>query len=151
MKNAASDDVAFDLGEPEFNLVKPGRVGGCEVEVHPPILLQKLMYQLGFMSRQIIQDAVNLLMPWTLRDDLLEERDEIAAGVASRSLAVNPAGGSVQGGVQRQRSGSTRTRGVQHVRERAAEPDPGDPAPGWLSSHPRRTRPHAGAGSCTAR
>jgi hypothetical protein len=31
-EDATRDDVAFDLGEPEFDLVEPGGVGGGEVK-----------------------------------------------------------------------------------------------------------------------
>ena len=34
---AAGDDLALDLGEPEFNLVEPGRVGGREMELNTGI------------------------------------------------------------------------------------------------------------------
>jgi hypothetical protein len=33
-ENAASDDVAFNFGKPEFHLIKPGGIGGCEVNLH---------------------------------------------------------------------------------------------------------------------
>lgn len=102
-EDAASDDIAFDLGEPEFDLVKPRGVGGCEMEGNPRMVGQKLTHQIGLMGRQIVQDDVNLLVPGAQRDDFLEEGDEVAAGVASRGLTVNPARGSVQGRVQRQR------------------------------------------------
>jgi len=45
-ENAPRNDISFDLGEPEFDLVKPRRVGGREVEMNPRILLEKLAHQL---------------------------------------------------------------------------------------------------------
>ena len=72
------------------------------MKMNPPILFQKFAHQLGFMSREIIQDDVNLPAPGAQRDDFLEEGEEVAAGMASAGFAVNPAGGGVQGCVQRE-------------------------------------------------
>ena len=38
-KDTASNDIPFDLGEPEFHLVEPGRVGGREVKMDSRVLL----------------------------------------------------------------------------------------------------------------
>ena len=99
------------------------------------------------MSRQVVQDDVNLLVGGTQRDHFLEQGDEVAAGVARCGLAMNLAKWPC---LERHtettfRGGSTQTRGVRHVQQRAAEQDPGGPAPGWQSSHPHRTPRHVWA------
>ena len=40
-EDAARDDLAFDLGEPDLDLVEPGRVRGCEVKPDSRILLEE--------------------------------------------------------------------------------------------------------------
>ena len=65
------------------------------MELNPGILFQKLTYQRGFVSREIVQDDVDLLVPGALRDNFFEESNELAAGVASGSFAVNPSVGRV--------------------------------------------------------
>jgi hypothetical protein len=53
------------------------------VELNLRILLRKLAHQGGFVGRQIVQNDVNLLALGAQRDDLVEEGDELAVGVAS--------------------------------------------------------------------
>ena len=85
-------------------MVQPGRVGGREVEVDPRILLQELADGDGFVSGEIVQDDVNLLVSGPKGDDFLEESNELAAGVASGGFAMNPSCGRVQGGIEGERS-----------------------------------------------
>lgn len=42
-EDPASKDIAFDPGEPQFDLIEKGREGGGEVEMNPPILLISLL------------------------------------------------------------------------------------------------------------
>jgi hypothetical protein len=78
-EDAACDHIALDSSEPEFDLVEPGRVGEGEMELNPGILFQELTHQGGFVSRQIVQDDVNLLAPGANRNDLLEESQKLSA------------------------------------------------------------------------
>ena len=55
------DHLAFDLGEPEFDLVEPGRVSGREVKPDSRMLLEELADRLSFVRGEIVQDDVNLL------------------------------------------------------------------------------------------
>src|SRR5215469_17265790 len=64
------------------------------------MVLQELADGGGFVSREIVQDDVNLLVPGAEGDDFLEESDELAAGVASGGFAMNPSCGRVQGGIE---------------------------------------------------
>jgi hypothetical protein len=70
------------------------------VEVNPRIVLQELTDGGGFVSREIVQDDVNLFVPGAEGDDFLEEGDELAAGVASGGFAMNASCGRVQGGIE---------------------------------------------------
>jgi hypothetical protein len=69
-----------------------------EVEMNARILFQELTHQGGFVSREIVQDDVDLLVPGAQGDHFPEESNELAAGVASGGFAVNPSAGRVQGG-----------------------------------------------------
>lgn len=60
-KDATGNDFAFNAGEPDFDLTKLGRVGGCEVQVQVPMIGKEVLHQLGFMRRQVIQNDVDLL------------------------------------------------------------------------------------------
>lgn len=88
-EDAPCDHIALDSGKPKFDLVQPRRVSGCEVEVNAGILFQKFTHQGGFVSREIVQDDVDLLLPGAPGDHLLEEPRKLAAGVASGSFAMN--------------------------------------------------------------
>src|SRR6201987_592742 len=68
------------------------------------MLLQELPHQRGLMSREIVEDDVDLLMGRAQGHDFLQEDDKVAAGVASSGLSVNAAGRGVQRRIQRQGS-----------------------------------------------
>ena len=60
------------------------------------ILFQELTHQGGFVSREIVQDDVNLLVAGAEGDDFFEKGNELAAGVARGGFAVNPPRGRVR-------------------------------------------------------
>lgn len=86
-----------------------------EVKVNSRILLQELANQGGFVSRQIVQDDMNLLIAGAEGDDFLEEGDELAAGMTSSGFAMDPTCGGIQGGIQGESS-------VTEILEAAARP-----------------------------
>jgi hypothetical protein len=51
-KDASRDDLPLDFGEPDFDLVKPGRVSGGKMKVDFGMLGQKLLDEFGFMGRE---------------------------------------------------------------------------------------------------
>jgi hypothetical protein len=61
------------------------------VEPDAGILLQELPHQRGLVSREIVEDDVNLLIGRAQGYDFLEEDDKVAAGVACGGLSVNAA------------------------------------------------------------
>ncbi len=101
-EDATSDDITLDLGEPEFDLVEPGRVGGGEVEMNPRILLEKLANGWSFVGREVVENDVDLLARPTQANHFLQEIDELPAGVAGGGFAVHSSAGGIQGGVQRE-------------------------------------------------
>jgi hypothetical protein len=56
-ENSASDDLSFDTGEPDFHLVQPGRIGGCEVQLNARMGLQESCLvgsSTGALARRLI-------------------------------------------------------------------------------------------------
>ena len=50
-ENAAGDDLAFDLGKPDLDLVEPRRIGRCKVQLYMGMLLKKLFHLRRFVCR----------------------------------------------------------------------------------------------------
>lgn len=73
-EDAASDDVTFDFDEPDLDLVEPGGVGGGEVKADSRVLLQKLADRVCLVSREVIEDDVNLLAGGAGKNDLRGSR-----------------------------------------------------------------------------
>ena len=42
-EDASGDDLPLDLGEPDFDLVKPGRIGGCKMNADLGMMGQKVI------------------------------------------------------------------------------------------------------------
>lgn len=59
------------------------------------MLLQELPHQRGLVSREIVEDDVDLLIGRTQGHDFLEEDDKVADGVACGGFSVNAAGRGV--------------------------------------------------------
>src|SRR5258705_1668657 len=68
------------------------------------MLLQELPHQRGLVSREIVEDDVDLLIGRAQGHDFLQEDDKVVAGVACSSLSVNAAGRCIQRRIQRQGS-----------------------------------------------
>src|ERR1035437_8043476 len=95
-EDAACDDLAFDLGEPDLDLIEPGRVRGREVKPDLRMLLEELADRLSFVRGEIVEDDVNLLPRRAQGYDLLQKGDELAAGMAGSGFAVDATGGGIQ-------------------------------------------------------
>src|SRR3981081_3657002 len=59
-KDASPDDMPLNFCEPDFDLVKPGRVGGCKMNAELRVIGQKVVDEFGFMGRKIIRDDMDL-------------------------------------------------------------------------------------------
>ena len=81
-KDATGDDVAFDLGEPQFDLVEPGGIRRGEVQRHPWILGEERLDPRGLVCRAVIRDHVNLFAGGLVGHDVGQEGDELGRGVA---------------------------------------------------------------------
>ena len=61
-ENAAGDDLAFDLGEPDLHLVEPRGIRGGEVQLHARMLLKEVSNEFCFVSREVVEDDMNLTL-----------------------------------------------------------------------------------------
>ena len=86
-KDASGDDLPLDLGEPDFDLIKPGRIGGRKMNADLRMLGQKVVNEFGFMGREIISDNVDLASEGLGGYDLGKKVDELGAGMALSGLA----------------------------------------------------------------
>jgi hypothetical protein len=81
-KNAASDDLSLDLGEPDFDLVKPRRIGGCKMEADLGMTGQEIVDELRFMSREIVGNHVDIAPAGLGSDNLSKKVNEVRGGMA---------------------------------------------------------------------
>src|SRR5579863_2060992 len=56
----AVQTAAFQLREPTFHGIEPGRAGGCEVQLHPWISLQEFFNLRRLMSAAVVEDHVQI-------------------------------------------------------------------------------------------
>ena len=59
-EDAARDDVALDLGEPELDLIQPRRLRGREVQLHTAMLGEERPHRLRPVGREIVENDVDL-------------------------------------------------------------------------------------------
>ena len=127
-KDASCDDLPLDFGEPDFDLVKPGRVSGGKMKVDLGMLGQKLLDEFGFMGREIINDDMNLASEGLGGHDIGKKVDELGAGRHERSCQ-----GFLRFGYQEQRKekgfrdGNTQNHEPRPCLEKGAEQDPDGP------------------------
>jgi hypothetical protein len=59
-KDAPSDDLALDFGEPQFHLIEPRAIGWGKVQVHLGIQGEEVLHDGALVGGEIIEDDVNL-------------------------------------------------------------------------------------------
>ena len=103
-KDAAGNEVALDLGEPDFDLIEPRRIGWRVMNAYLRVTSQKIADRPGFVCAQVIADDVNGLF-WSLAgDEIFQKGDELCTGVAGARLANHLAAGGMERRVQRERA-----------------------------------------------
>jgi hypothetical protein len=85
-KDASSEDLPLNFGEPDFDLVKRGRIGGCKMNAHLRIG-QKVLDEFGFVGREIISDDVDLMTRRLGGHYMGKKIDELGAVMALSGLA----------------------------------------------------------------
>jgi len=94
-EDAASNDVALDFREPDFDLVEPRRVSGREVKMELGVVAQESFDGLGFVSREIVDDDVDFQTRFYTGNHLVQKEDELGAGVAAGGLAQDLSAGGL--------------------------------------------------------
>jgi len=102
-EDSTCDDIALDLGEPQFNLVEPGRVRRREVNVDLGTVIEEVADALGLMGREIVDDDVDLAPRRLAGDDVTKNRDELCGRVASGGLTEHLSALGVEGRIEGQR------------------------------------------------
>ena len=103
-EDAAREQIPFDLGKPELDLVEPRGIGRREMQPHVRMLEQEGAHGLGLMRREIVRDHVNLPPLGLAGHDVTEEFDKRGAGVSRHCLTEHLARLRVQRGEERQRA-----------------------------------------------
>jgi hypothetical protein len=100
-KDASGDNLPLDLGEPDFDLVKPRRIGGCKMHADLGMMGQKVLDELSFMGREVISDDVDLASEGLGGHHLGKKVDELGAGMALSRLAKDFSAAGIKGSVKR--------------------------------------------------
>jgi len=98
------NDVAFDLAEPQFDLVEPRGVCRREMQMYRRVGLQKCGDPSGLVGREVVGDHVNLLTGGLARHDVGQKGDELFRGVPVCRLAQHFPCLGIERGVERQRT-----------------------------------------------
>ena len=103
-EDASGNDLPLDFGEPDFDLVKPRRIGGCKMNADLGMMGQKVVNELGFVGREIIGNDVDLASKGLGGHDVGKKVDELATGMALSSLAQDFSASGIEGRVKRKGS-----------------------------------------------
>ena len=99
-KDASGDNLPLNLGEPDFDLVKPRRIGGCKMHADLGMMGQKVLEELGFMGREVIRDDVDLASEGLGGHDIGKKVDKLGAGMALSGLAEDFSASGIEGRVK---------------------------------------------------
>ena len=100
-KDATGEDIAFDLGEPPFDLVEPGGVRRGNVQMPPRVRGEDRLDPRGLVRREVIGTHMHLLAFGLVGHDVGQEGDELGRGGTGRRLAPTFARLGVERGIQR--------------------------------------------------
>ena len=102
-EDAAGEQIALNFGEPDFELIEPGRVSRGVVELNVRMKGEELRHRSGLMRRKVIGNDVDLLSRGLGGDDVGQKSDELGAGVAQGGFAHHLPAGDLQGRIERKR------------------------------------------------
>jgi hypothetical protein len=94
VKIPPSNDIALNFGKPDFDLIKPARIGRRVMDPNAWIGVKKLQ-DIGFMCAQVVDHDVNFSALRLAGHDLAQKVDKLGGG-----LADDVAGASVQRTIQ---------------------------------------------------
>jgi hypothetical protein len=76
-EDAAGEQIALNFGEPDFELIEPGRVSRGVVELNVRMKGEELRHSSGLMRRKVIGNDVDLLSRGLGGDDVGQKSDEL--------------------------------------------------------------------------
>ncbi len=103
-EDATREEVSFDLGKPQLNLIEPRGVRRREVQLDAGMRLEKRVDLLSLVRREIVDDDMDLASRRLRRQDVLQEVDERRTGMARNGLTDDFARAGIERGVQRERA-----------------------------------------------
>lgn len=101
-EDAAGNEVAFNLREPQFDLVEPGRIGRREVQLDRRMVMKEHGDLPRLVCGEIIEDHMNGLPPRPMGHEIRQERDELARGVPLGGAPKDLPSPCVEGRIERQ-------------------------------------------------
>src|SRR5260221_10441225 len=103
-EDTSRNNVALNLGKPNFDLVEPAGVGRGVVDSKSRVGLEEFTNSVGLVRTQVISNDVDLAT-WRLAcHNLCKAIDELYAGVACTGFSQHLSGLSVQSAVERKGS-----------------------------------------------
>ena len=101
MKDATGDHLTLQLGEADFDLVKPAGISGRKMQREVGMGAEESFHQSGFMSRKVIGDDMDGLGGRLGGHHLTKKSHKLGAGVTRGSLTNDLAAASLQGRIKR--------------------------------------------------
>src|SRR5271155_6130879 len=84
-EDPASDHIAFDAAEPEFDLIEPRGIGRSEMQVQLGMIGQELCDPPGLMRREVVGDDVDLATLGLQRNNLAQESHKLLGGMVCKT------------------------------------------------------------------
>ena len=75
-EDAAREQVALDLGKPEFDLIQPRRIRRREMQVHARMSVEEGLHAPGLVRREVVDNHVDLASTRLRRNHIAQELDE---------------------------------------------------------------------------
>jgi len=103
-EDPASDHIAFDAAEPEFDLIEPRGIGRSEMQVQLGMIGQELRDPPGLMGREVVGDDVDLATLGLQRNNLAQESHKLLGGMVGSGLTQDLAAFGVECSIERERA-----------------------------------------------
>lgn len=103
-EDASRDHVALDLGEPDLDLIEPGRIRRCEVQLQARRAFEEAADLCRLVRGEVVEDDVDLSPGRLSGQQLFEKGDQLVAGMALHGLAKDGSAQCVERGVERERA-----------------------------------------------
>ena len=89
-KDAADDQIGLNFGEPDFDLIEPGRISRGVMELNAGMGGEELGHGLSFVCRKVVGDDMDLLALGLRGDDIGEKGYELRTGMGAGLFYPGP-------------------------------------------------------------